>query len=391
MSKEKEEEKKDVEKKADEISKAFSDGLSEIKKLMEEKSDKDAEKFKELESKLEDSQKNTLKVFVDQDTKKDFSELSDEEVSDAFALAMFTQDKKALEAFHKKAYDKLPAKQKALSEGTPADGGYLVPQEFYNKLVMERDEILSMRSKVTVIKVTTNTLTIPKHETGPEVYWTSEGASKTTTTMDFSQPTITVYKLAAIIYLTDELIEDAAFNLTDIIVKKFAVKMNEAVERAILVGTGVGQPTGIFIAGTIAERACAGNLDFDDLNDLIYDLPAKYRRGAEFIIHNNNIREMRKIKDDDGRYIWQDAVAPGQPSTVYGYPVYETYDIGEDEIGFGDWKETYWLTDRHQLRVKITNDTETTFTEDKTGIRVVERVGGTVVLPNAARILNTIP
>jgi len=389
------EDKEKLEKASEKITSQFQGMFEDLKSSM--KSDKETleKKFEDMQSELKESQeaKNTLKVFVDADTKKDIKELDEEEVVKSFALAMFRGDEKALKGFQAREFDKMSgvAKQKALSEGTPADGGYLVPQEFYNRLVMEREKVVSMRSKVTVIPVTTNTLTIPKHETGPEVYWTSEGATKTTTTMDFSQPTITVYKLAAIIYLTDELMEDAAFNLTDIIVRKFATKMSEAIEKAILVGTGAGQPTGIFTAGTIGTTACVGNLDFDDLITLIYSLPAKYRTSASFIVHNNNIRELRLLKDNDGRYLWQDPVAAGQPATIYGYPVYETYDIGEDEIGFGDWKECYWLTDRHQMRVKITNDTETTFTQDKTGIRVVERVGGNVILPNSARILNTIP
>jgi len=385
--------KKEAEKKAEEISKAFADGLKSIKDLINEKEKANEKKFANLEEKLTDSKKNTLKVFVDEDTKKDFSDLSEKEVADAFALALMGRDETALKAFHKKAFNDLSTRAKALSEGTPADGGYLVPQEFYNRLVIERDKRISMRSKVNVIRVNTNTLTIPKHGTGPEVYWTSEGVQKTTTTMDFSQPTITVYKLAAIIYLTDELMEDAAFNLTDVIVNRFAVKMNEAIETAIIAGTGVGQPTGIFINAVVvaAARACVGNLDFDDMIDLIYDLPEKYRSNASFIIHNNNVRELRKIKDNDGRYIWQEPVTTGQPATILGYPVYLTYDCGEDEIAFGDYKEAYWLADRHQLRVKITNDTDTTFTEDKTGIRVVERVGGDVVVTNAIRILNTIP
>lgn len=389
------EDEKKMKETAEELSKSFTSKFDELKSLLEEKEENRQKEFEDFKKELAESKKqdNIMKVFVDSDTKKNINDLSAEETVKAFANALFRADSKALEAFHKQTIDKMPAKQKALSEGTPADGGYLVPQEFYDRLVVERDNVISMRSKVTVIPVTTNTLTIPKHETGPEVYWTEEGQTKTTTTMDFSQPTITVYKLAAIIYMTDELMDDAAFNLTDVIVRRFAVKMNEAVEKAIIAGTGVGQPTGIFVNATVvaAAIACVGNLDFDDIINLIYALPSKYRKNAGFIVHNNNVRELRKLKDNDGRYLWQDPVAVGQPATINGYPVYETYDCGEDEIAFGDFMEGYWLTDRHQMRVKITNDTETTFTQDKTAIRVVERLGGDVVLPNAIRILNQIP
>ena len=80
-----------------------------------------------------------------------------------------------------------------------------------------------------------------------------------------------------------------------------------------------------------------------------------------------------------------------QPATIHGYKVIEHSWVPEDQILFGDIKTTYWVGERQRMTVKVTNDTETTFTQDKTAIRIVRRFGGTVVIPNASRILNTIP
>lgn len=317
-----------------------------------------------------------LKVLVAEDTRKAVNELTADEKVKAFAHAIFHRDEVAL---------------KALSEGVPADGGYTVPQDFYNRLLEEIMEQNVMRPLVTVVPMKTNVLTLTMIDHGPEVYWTSEGATKTTTTADFTQPTITAYKLAAIIYLTDELIDDSAFDLTQVLVRRFALKMAEAEERAIVAGTGVGQPTGIFVAATVTTRACAGNLSFQNIINLIYDLPIKFRNNARFLVHPNNVRELRLLTDTTGRYMWQEPVSAGQPATIHGYPVIETYWAPESQIAFGDYREAYWLGDRQNMTVKITNDTETTFTQDKTAIRVVERIGGTVVFPNAVRKLITIP
>lgn len=317
-----------------------------------------------------------LKVLVAEDTRKAVNELTADEKVKAFAHALFHRDEVAL---------------KALSEGVPADGGFTVPQDFYNRLLEEIMEQNFMRPLVTVVPMKTNVLTLTMIDHGPEVYWTAEGATKTTTTADFTQPTITAYKLAAIIYLTDELIDDSAFDLTQVLVRRFALKMAEAEERAIVAGTGVGQPTGIFTVGTVATRACAGNLSFQNIINLIYDLPVKFRNNARFLVHPNNVRELRLLTDTTGRYMWQEPVSAGQPATIHGYPVLETYWAPESQIAFGDYREAYWLGDRQNMTVKITNDTETTFTQDKTAIRVVERIGGTVVFPNAVRKLITIP
>lgn len=329
-----------------------------------------------LASQKEYESKSVMKVFVSEDIQKDVKELTKKELVDAFSRALVTGNEVVL---------------KALSEGVNADGGFTVPQDFYSTLLEEMMEATTMRSRVTVVPMKTNVLTLTMIDHGPDVYWTNEGITKTTTTADFTQPTITAYKLAAIIYMTDELVDDSAFSLSEVIVKRFALKIAEKEDQAIVNGSGTGQPTGLFVANTVATRTCSGNLDFDDIIDLIYDLPIKFRANASFVVNPNNVRELRKLKDGNSRYIWQDAVAPGQPATIYGYPVIENYWAPEAQILFGDLREAYWLGDRQRMTVKISNDTETTFTQDKTAIRVVERIGGTVVFPNALRKLVTIP
>jgi len=98
----------------------------------------------------------------------------------------------------------------------------------------------------------------------------------------------------------------------------FSERIAEEEDKAITAGSGTGQPLGL-INCTLRTVACSGNLGFDDIINLIYALPSKYRVKGKFLVHNNNVRELRKLKDADNRYIWQDAVAPGQPATIYGY------------------------------------------------------------------------
>lgn len=330
------------------------------------------EKISSLKEEITSSQKaNVMKVFVSQDTEKEVDSLTASEKSVAFAHALFTGDEASL---------------KVLSEGTPVDGGYTVPQDFYATILEEMMVAAIMRPKVTVVPMRGPVLTLAGIKGGPEVYWTAEGAKKTTTTADFTQPTITAYKLAAIIYLTDELIDDSAFGLVSVLTRRFAQKLAQAEDKAILAGTGTNQPTGLFVSNSVANRDCTG-ITFDNIIDLIYDLPMQYRPNAAFLINPAIVRKLRKLKDGTQNYLWQAPVSAGQPATIQGYPVIESYFAPEDQIMFGDVREAYWLGDRQRLTVKISNDTETTFTEDKTAIRVVERIGGTVVFPNAVRKL----
>lgn len=323
------------------------------------------------------NQEAVMKVFVAEDTQKAVNELTKEEKIKAYARALFTADEVAL---------------KVLSEGTNADGGFTVPQDFYGVLLQEITEKALMRPLVTVVPMKTNTLTLSMIDHGPEVYWTAEGVAKTTTTADFSQPSITAYKMAAIIYLTDELIDDSAFDLVNVLISRFADRIATEEDKVITNGNGTTQPDGIFNDTNVSTRNCtAAGLTFDDIINLIYDLPVKFRANAKFLIHPNIVRELRLIKDADNRYMWQDPVSAGQPATLHGYQVIENYWCPINEIAFGDYKEAYWLGDRQRMTVKITNDSETTFVQDKTAIRVVERIGGDVVFPNAIRVLTNIP
>lgn len=330
-------------------------------------------KVKEVEKKV------TGIIDFEKLMKKDVSEMTANEKIIGFFQAAIRNDTASL---------------KALAEGTAADGGYLFPDEFRAELIRDIEEKPHMRNYVRVIPMTRDIMNIPTLVEGPQVTWTDENATKSTTTAHFGQATLTAYKCAAIMYASDELIADAAstFDIVKLIINLFSEALGNEEDRVITAGNGTTQPSG-YALGThgIQTVACAGNLDFDDIINLIYLLPRKYQQNAIFTVNRTNIRELRKVKDTNGRYLWQEPLSVGQPPTIYGHPVIEDNNLGEDEIYFGDFKYGYWLGDRQQMAVKVSNDTETAFTKDQTAVRVVMRIAGTVVEARALKCLNTIP
>ena len=294
--------------------------------------------------------------------------------------------------FFKACVNKDVARVKALSEGTAADGGYLFPDEFRAEVIQKiTADAVALRNLVRVIPMSKDVMKIPALTARPLTYWTAEGATKTTTSAEFNEVTLTAHKLAAIIYATDELIADSTeISVVDLIIEKFADDIKLKENQAIAAGTGTGQPTGLTQA-SLTSKVCSGNLDFDDIIDTFYLLSPQYRANASWLINPVNIKELRKAKDSNGRYLWEESAQLGQPATILGLPVYECPWIPESEIYFGDWKRAYYLGDRQQMTVKVTNDSETAFTKDMTGIRVVHRIAGITVLTAAAVKLTTIP
>jgi HK97 family phage major capsid protein len=362
----------DLQKEAEEAAKAIKKelGLDELKDV-----------FQKASKVLEQPENSKLKEILHG---KDLISQKDQ----------LTKEEKIVGFFHG-LVSKNDAVVKALSEGTAADGGYLFPDEFMAELIKALTEPPHARALVRVVTMRRDIMKIPTLLNRPKVYWTAENASKTTTTAAFGEATLTARKAAAILYASDELIEDSTeIDVVRLIIDLFAEAIGIEEDRVILRGNGTTEPTGIVTAraaGTIASVSCSGNLSFDNIINLIYALKPQYRAGASFLVHPTNVKELRLLKDSQNRYIWQDAVAPGQPATIYGYPVHEFYDMPESEIEFGNWKLCYWLGDRKRMAVKVSNDTETAFTKDQTAIRVVMRLAGNVVLGDAAKGLISIP
>lgn len=276
---------------------------------------------------------------------------------------------------------------KALTEGSATDGGNLVPTPLAAEIWRVLPDMSIMRRIARTIPMTALTIKLNSLTSRPLAYWTNEYASKTTTSAEFSQVTLTAHKLVCLLPASHELIEDANIDLVRYIVELFAEAIAVAEDKAFFTGSGTGQPKGIN-QETIASQSVGASVDFDDIIDLLDLVPSavKSSNSTAFVAHRRVLRLLKKIKDSDGDYIWrQGGRMDGQiarlPDTIYGYPVYEQNDLSENELYFGDWKY-YIIGDRRQITVDITNEGGDAWRKDGTEIKAVERVGGTAVMTN---------
>ncbi|MFA6982304.1 MAG: phage major capsid protein [Patescibacteria group bacterium] len=365
-----EEQKKEMENLAGDMAKKIVAGLG-LEKIADL-----SDKVEKLMAKDTVVDAKMAKILGGKDYSKDADKLTKEEKIVGFFHALVTNNEPAL---------------KALSEGTTGDAsGYLLPEDFKAEIIRELQDIVVMRQLCRIVPMKRNTMVIPSMTSSVQVYWTAENATKTTTTAVFAQKSLTAYKMAAILYASDELIEDSTeFDIVNLITSLFAEAIAQQEEYAFTRVNGTTQPTGLDTArsaSTIATITAVGQ-DFDDIINLEYALPAKYSANAVFMCNRATVKELRKLKDGNQRYIWGEPVAVGQPSTLHGYPLYQNQWLPNGHIYFGDFKRAYWIGDRGQMAVKVTNDSETAFTKDQTAIRVVERIGGAVVQGSALKVL----
>ena len=272
-----------------------------------------------------------------------------------------------------------------LQEGVDADGGYLVPEEYDRRLIDTLSEENIMRRLATII-TTSGEHKINIAATKPAASWIEEGGALTFGDATFSQILLDAHKLHVAIKVTEELLYDNAFDLEGYILDQFGKALGNAEEDAFLNGDGTGKPLGLFAAtggGTVAGTLTAA-IKSDDMLDLVYALKRPYRKKASFIMNDKTLSSLRKLKDNNGAYIWQPSYQAGEPDRVLGYAVHTSAYAPEDAIAFGDYKY-YNIGDRgtrsfSELRELFAGN-------GMIGYVAKERVDGKLILPEAVQIL----
>lgn len=225
-----------------------------------------------------------------------------------------------------------------LQEGVDVDGGYLVPAEYDRRLIDVLSEANIMRGLATTI-TTSGLHKINIAATKPAAAWIEEGGALTFGDATFDQIYLDAYKLHVAIKITEELLYDNAFGLENYIITEFGKALANAEEDAFLNGDGKGKPTGIFAAdggGDVAGTLTAA-IKSDDLLDLVYGLKRPYRKRASFIMNDATLASLRKLKDNNGAYIWQPSYREGEPDRVLGYGVNTSAFAPTSAISFGDY------------------------------------------------------
>ena len=286
-----------------------------------------------------------------------------------------------------------PEMVNALQIGTDSEGGYLVPDEYEKTLVEALEEENIFRKLAHVISTSSGDRKIPVVASKGSASWVDEEGTIPDSDDAFNQVSIGAYKLGTLIKVSNELLNDSVFNLESYISKEFARRIGSKEEDAFFNGNGTGKPVGIFNATGGAEvgvtAASATTITADEIIDLFYSLKAPYRKNAVWILNDATIKAIRKLKDNNGNYLWQPSLTAGTPDTILGRPVYTssyvpTIAAGAKTIAFGDFSY-YWIADRAGRNFKKL--TELYAANDQTGFVATQRVDGKLILPEAIKVL----
>ena len=281
----------------------------------------------------------------------------------------------------------------ALQVGVESEGGYLAPDEYQRTLIEALEEQNIFRQLAHVISTSSGDRKIPVVASKGTASWIDEEAAYPESDDSFGQVSIGAYKLATMLKVSEELLNDSVFDLPSYIAREFARRIGAAEEEAFFTGNGTGKPTGILNATGGAETgvtaASATAITMDEVMDLYYSLRAPYRRNAVFIMNDSTIKAISKLKNGNGDYLWQPSLTAGQPDMLLNRPIYTSSYMpaiaaGNKSILFGDLGY-YWVADRQGRSFKRLN--ELYAATGQVGFLASQRVDGKLVLAEAVKVL----
>jgi HK97 family phage major capsid protein len=293
--------------------------------------------------------------------------------------------------------------QANLNKGADPEGGFLAPVEWDRTITDKLVEVSAMRSIASVQNISTAGFTKLFNLRGTGSGWVGEEEARPeTSTPTFGSMVITPGEIYANPGATQGMLDDAAVDLESWLANEVQTEFAKQEGLAFVAGNGVNKPNGFLSYATGAANAGANPLGAigvdpaaattavteDELLDLIYGTPASYTNGARFVMNRTTLGKIRKLRDADGRQLWQPSSVAGQPSQLLAYPVTEMPDMPDmaantTPIAFGNFARGYLIVDR--TGVRVLRDPFTA--KPKVLFYTTKRVGGAVVDPKAIRIL----
>ena len=287
----------------------------------------------------------------------------------------------------------MPDVTNALQIGTDSEGGYLVPDEYERTLVEALEEENVFRQMAKVIQTSSGDRKIPVVASKGTASWIDEEGAFPESDDAFGQVSIGAYKLGTMIKVSEELLNDSVFDLQSYISREFARRIGAKEEEAFFTGDGKGKPLGVLAATGGAETgvtaASATAVTADELMDLYYSLKSPYRKKSVWVLNDSTIKAIRKLKDNNGQYLWQPSLTAGAPDMILGRPIKTSAYMpaiaaGAKTIAFGDFSY-YWIADRQGRSFKRLN--ELFAATGQVGFLASQRVDGKLVLAEAVKVL----
>lgn len=266
-----------------------------------------------------------------------------------------------------------PDEARDLQADSDTAGGYLTPDmQFMNELIKAVDDQTIMRQVSRVIPVNgADSLGAPvlDNRAGAATWGTELTVATADSTMSFGRRELTPHDLTIYIKVSQKLLQKSGIPAEQLVRDELAYSAAITEEQGFLSGSGSGQPLGVFTASTLGistgRDVSTGNtstaIGADGLIEAKHSLKANYWPRARWIFHRTAIKNIRKLKDGDGQYLWQPGIAAGLPAQICEVPYLiseyapSTFTTGLYVGIIGDFSR-YWIADDMGMSLQRLNE-----------------------------------
>lgn len=290
------------------------------------------------------------------------------------------------------------AEAKSLNVSTDTAGGYLAPKEYVAEIIKNVIEFSPIRTLARVRPTAMKSVQIPKRTGVFAAQWVAEQGTKTETPgLAYGLEELTAHELFALVDISNQMLEDSAFDMEAEIRMESAEQFGVAEGAAFVSGNGVGKPEGFMTNADVGENVSGTATTIADtdgqangLLTLKYALKSAYARNATWVMNRTTMGSVRKLKDGNDNYIWMPGIQNGAPATIDGDPYVEVPDMPNEGAGlypiaYGEWRQAYTIVDR--IVMEMLRDPYTQATSGNVRFIFRKRTGGQVTKAEAIRKL----
>lgn len=277
----------------------------------------------------------------------------------------------------------IPALKAVMVEAQDVLGGYVVPVDWNADIIQRLRGLVIMRGRAKMrttgrdaVEYSVATGGDSQYRNAVRVTWVDETptAGTAATNLTFGQERIPVHTVMAETFISQNNLEDAAYDLEDALAEGFADATAIDEDNRFLTGDGNGKPQGLLpssandLSISEANSGASSTLTWDGLIDLIYTPDSQYRGRCMFIAEKASYKTIAKLKDGNGQYLWRDrfgnnVTEGGEPVRLMGYQTFEqeampTIAGSAYPILFGD-PQGYTIVDRIGMTIRRYVDSST--------------------------------
>lgn len=286
---------------------------------------------------------------------------------------------------------------------TVGNTGAIAPEDFAKEIIDGLRDAVVMRQLARILPpISGKSAVYPRRTGGTGAAMVGEGEAITPYNLEFDQVTLVPKKAAALIEVSNELLQDEGVDLAGYLVQHFVDEIGELLEGQYWLGDATGANLqGILTANDgdavdpalLIERVptAGATIDVDDILNLWAALPAKYRRNAVFVCNSAMEAVLRKLQDGNGQYLMVTNLANGMGNTLLGRPlvVAETFPgdltAGDDALMVGDFSRGVYIADK--AGIDIQRNDSIGFNKDTVAFRAIFRTDIAIAWPDAMRVL----